>query len=217
MKNLSVPTLVTNSWASSKNKQSGIVLFIALIALVVMSLAAVALIRSTDTNTLIAGNLAFKQSATSSADSGVETAVLKISAIRNSSTLNVINNANHPLNKTDFATNPGYHSMSDGSLDLFATSTWNNTNSVLVGTDNSGNEVRYLIERMCRFADTAIQDADCLLSTGTTDTSGAGIKLNDEVCDGDGCPTAGQSPLFRITARVAGPRNSTSYVQAIVH
>jgi Tfp pilus assembly protein PilX len=56
-------------------KQQGMVLFFALIALVVMSLAAVALIRSVDTNTMIAGNLGFKQSATVSADSGVETAI----------------------------------------------------------------------------------------------------------------------------------------------
>ena len=45
-------------------KQQGVVLFIALVALVVMSLAAVALIRSVDTNTLIGGNLSFKQAAT---------------------------------------------------------------------------------------------------------------------------------------------------------
>ena len=43
-------------------KQRGVVLFIALIALVAMSLAAVALVRSVDTATIIAGNLAFKQS-----------------------------------------------------------------------------------------------------------------------------------------------------------
>ena len=36
-------------------QQSGMVLFLALIALVVLSLAAVALIRSVDTNNLIAG------------------------------------------------------------------------------------------------------------------------------------------------------------------
>lgn len=56
-------------------KQAGVVLFIALIALVVMSLAAVALIRSVDTNTLIAGNISYKQSALVSSDSGVETAL----------------------------------------------------------------------------------------------------------------------------------------------
>ena len=44
--------------------QKGFVLFLALVSLVVMSLAAVALIRSVDTNSLITGNLAFRQNAT---------------------------------------------------------------------------------------------------------------------------------------------------------
>lgn len=63
------------SQPSEITKQNGVVLFFSLIALVVMSLAAVALIRSVDTNTLISGNLAFKQSATISADAGLETAL----------------------------------------------------------------------------------------------------------------------------------------------
>ena len=53
-------------------KQRGVVLFLTLVALLAMSLAAVALIRSVDTSTLIAGNLAFKQSAMSSANGAVE-------------------------------------------------------------------------------------------------------------------------------------------------
>ena len=43
---------------SFRTAQRGVVLFFALIALVAMSLAAVALIRSVDTSTIIAGNLA---------------------------------------------------------------------------------------------------------------------------------------------------------------
>lgn len=55
--------------------QRGVVLFFALISLLAIMLAAVALVRSVDTSTIIAGNLAFKQSATSSGDAGTETAV----------------------------------------------------------------------------------------------------------------------------------------------
>jgi Tfp pilus assembly protein PilX len=61
-------------------RQRGVVLFFTLIALVVMSLAAVALIRSVDTSTMIAGNLAFKQSATTSGDGGIEAAVSWLAA-----------------------------------------------------------------------------------------------------------------------------------------
>jgi type IV pilus assembly protein PilX len=62
------------------SKQRGVVLFFTLIALVVMSLAAVALIRSVDTSTMIAGNLAFKQSGASATDTGMEAAIGWLSA-----------------------------------------------------------------------------------------------------------------------------------------
>lgn len=55
--------------------QRGIVLFTVLIALVVLSLASVALVRSIDTGTTIAGNLAFRQAATQAGDAGTEAAL----------------------------------------------------------------------------------------------------------------------------------------------
>lgn len=51
---------------------------VALIALVAMTLAGVALVRSIDTNALIAGNLAFRQSATLSAEQGIESALVTL-------------------------------------------------------------------------------------------------------------------------------------------
>ena len=62
--------------------QRGLVLFFALIALVAMSLAALALVRSVDTSTLISGNLAFRQAATTSADGGVENSVAVMTAMQ---------------------------------------------------------------------------------------------------------------------------------------
>src|SRR4029450_482258 len=55
-------------------RERGAILFIALIVLVAMSLAGIALMRSVDTNVLIAGNLAFRQGATSAGDWGIESA-----------------------------------------------------------------------------------------------------------------------------------------------
>ena len=57
-----------------RRAQQGVVLFIALIILVAMTLAGIALMRSVDTNVLIAGNLAFRQANTMYADTGVEAA-----------------------------------------------------------------------------------------------------------------------------------------------
>src|SRR5581483_1512802 len=57
-----------------RTKQSGVVLFIALIVLVVMTLAGIAMMRQVGTGVIIAGNLAFKSNATSVGDLGVEDA-----------------------------------------------------------------------------------------------------------------------------------------------
>ena len=59
---------------AARRAQQGVILFIALIVLVAMSLAGIALMRSVDTNVLIAGNLAFRQANTALGDVGVEAA-----------------------------------------------------------------------------------------------------------------------------------------------
>src|SRR5258705_7570907 len=57
-----------------RGAQRGVVLFIALIVLVAMTLAGLAMMRSVDTNNLIAGNLAFKSAAVSAGDAAIEAA-----------------------------------------------------------------------------------------------------------------------------------------------
>ncbi|HSI44461.1 MAG TPA: hypothetical protein VK949_08975 [Methylotenera sp.] len=203
---------------SKTHKQCGLVLFLALVALVVLSLAAVALIRSVDTSTLIAGNLAFKQAATTSADAGIDAAITQLTTMRDSNgTKNVLNDNTHTFNITDTAARPGYFSNADPTLNLTADATWNDVNNVLVGTDVSGNTVRYIIQRMCRTANVAIQTADCLFSTATDDNSGQQVKFPKDICDGPGCPVPGQTPQVRVTVRVTGPKNTVSYVQAFVY
>ena len=204
-------------------KQRGVVLFFALVALLIMSLAAVALIRSVDTSTMIAGNLAFKQAATTSSDAGIEAAVTWLAGIEAANTaLNVLNNAAHPFNSDNAAA--GYYSNTNPALILTAdtwggVASWTNANSVLVlpDPDSSGNSVRYVIQRMCRTANVAIQNADCLFSGAIQDTNGQNIPLPQDVCTGAGCPVAGQTPQIRITARTTGPKNTVSYVQAFVY
>jgi type IV pilus assembly protein PilX len=188
-------------------------------------LAAVALIRSVDTNTLIAGNLAFQQSATSSADAGLEAAITQLAGMRDDAAnagKNVIQNATHTLNITNLGTRPGYFSSVGATLitaaQLMADSTWSTAgNAVSLPQDASGNTVQYIIQRMCRFGNVAIKDADCLFSAATVDDGGKQIKLSEDVCEGNNCPSSGQTPEVRVTVRVTGPRNSVSFVQAFIH
>jgi hypothetical protein len=185
-------------------------------------LAAVALIRSVDTSTMIAGNLAFKQAATTAGDAGTEAAIVRLFGIDAANKalatpLNVLIDPTHPFNVTDLTTRPGYHSSVDPALNLTADATWNDTNSVLVGTGSSGNTIRYVIQRTCRNANMPIQTADCLFSGAIQDTNGKNIPLPQDVCNGPGCPVAGQTPMIRITSRVKGPKNTVSYVQAFIY
>src|SRR5437879_8142407 len=57
-----------------RRRQRGVTLFIALIVLVAMTMAAVAMMRPVDTATVVAGNIGFRQSAGNAADQGVQAA-----------------------------------------------------------------------------------------------------------------------------------------------
>lgn len=215
-------------------KQRGVVLFFALIAMLAIMLAAVALVRSVDTSTIIAGNLAFKQAATTSGDAGTEAAMTWLATVDLANTaLNVLRDSSHPFNNDHGGAvgstyySAGYYSRLDPNLLLTATSGtrihWDDTDSVLVGSDSSGNTTRYVIQRVCRNANLPIflpspaPYADCLFSGAIQDTNGQNVRLPQDVCKGDGCPAAGQAPQIRITSRTKGPKNTVSYVQAFVY
>ena len=55
-------------------------LIVVLIALLIIGFAAVALLRSSDTSTLVTGNLAFQKSALAAGDAGTEAAITWLSA-----------------------------------------------------------------------------------------------------------------------------------------
>lgn len=204
-------------------RQKGVVLFFTLIALVVMSLAALALVRSVDTGAMVAGNMAFKQSATTSADAGVEAAIAWLEVVnRANAAKNVILDPSHAFNKDDPAN--GYYSSLDSNLNVFGTSglkhiSWDNSggDNMLLGRDRADNEVRYIIQRICRVANVIAQDAGCLYSADMLQTNSKAVQLPSEYCNSTDCPFVGQSPQYVITVRVLGPRDTISFVQSFAY
>jgi type IV pilus assembly protein PilX len=186
-------------------KQKGVVLFIALIALVVMSLAAAALIRSVDTSTVIAGNLASKQAASASADSGLETALNWMAGVASPTTFDATNAA------------LGYYATQNADPTTFV---WDATDSrlatgsnITAGKDTSGNTIRYVIQRMCRTAG-ASSPGGCLFGAPVVGSSSQTVK---EAPQGGSITSIEQSPLYRVTARVVGVKNTISFIQAFVY
>lgn len=232
--------LYANYQSNFPVKQRGVVLFIALIALVVMSLAAVALIRSVDTNTLIAGNLSSKQSAVVSSDRGLETALNWIFTTYNANpaALHADNPSSGYYATFNLAPSPNL----DDPAVLKDDATWADAFSeVATGSDivngvednGNGNRIRYIVQRMCRQATPA--SADKCLSGGDSedmgskkapDTTTAGLANINPIPAGPGGldpggygAGAGDSvrPIYRITVRVNGPKNTVSYAQTFVY
>ena len=193
-----------DSNSAGRKRQSGAVLFIALIVLVAMTLAGIAIMRSVDTATLIAGNIAFKQGATQSSDIGVEQAYQWLLA-------------NRPALATT-NTGQGYYSAR-ADLNWNDPASW--ANAVIVPTDSAGNTSSYVIHRMCNCADTGY-NGNCATGEANQCALDIAAGVAPPPAQGDsftvGSPGYLQDPrvFYRITVRAQGPRNTTSFVQAMV-
>lgn len=188
--------------ATYQHKQRGVVLIITMIMLVIMTLGAIALVRSIDTTNLIAGNLAFKQSATLSGELGLEAATTWLEANRTSLNANVA--ADGYFASWGTTTGPGGQDWQ---------SYWNTLGqSKTLPIDAAGNSAAYLIQRMCPTVG--------ILNNGP---AAAGCVYTRSTACGGNSKTAGSASItycyvthYRITVRIVGPRNTVSFIQAVV-
>jgi len=204
---------------NSIKKQQGVVLLVALIALVVMSLGALAIVRSVDTNSLIAGNIAFKQATTSAGDFALD-AVTTFIASKDTTT--VTTQVSDYLNNSKAS--DGYYAIVN-TTGAASTSTmfnigdeasWANAGKVaaLVNADltAAGLTASYVIERMCTTNNATPTPSNCLFAAAATNQNSVGGNAVSPAPS-----TAGGAPLYRVTARIAGPQNAVSYIQAFTN
>jgi hypothetical protein len=181
-----------------------VVLIVALLVLITMMLAGIALMRQMNAGSSIAGNVAFKENATSAADRGIEVARQWLMA--NPALLNDDTAANATAGYfATWATGGGSPVGYD----------WDGAPDVPYGAndDNSvGNNAKYIIHRLCLNA--AAPDA---IGQVCSDSLDAPPGASKEGC-GYGCGASGSvpRPFYRITSRVIGPRNTYSYVQVVI-
>ncbi|QAU33792.1 hypothetical protein [Janthinobacterium sp. 17J80-10] len=185
-------------------RQDGIVLVIALIVLVALTLSGIALMRSVDTGNLIAGNMAFQQSAVRSGDVGVEAAVTWLDGVKGGADPAQLNASDSTNGYVAMIENPA----SGQSWDAFWTATLA-AKAVSLAQDEAGNTVSYIIHRMCATtgikAGASCSDSAAVKATAANAEEGGQVQLNTT-----------SAVYFRITVRTAGPRGTVSYVQAVV-
>lgn len=204
---------------TSSAHQRGIVLLLSLIVLVSMSLAAIGLMRSVLTTNRVASNLAFQQSATQSADVGIETAIAWLEqkarelqtdsppVLRNglfsSISAGGTESINYVARREDPAPNQGWEAWWQGVLVA-------NGQVNTLPVDAAGNTVAFSIHRLCNSVGDPLSGIGCelpLTANTSVQTSSKSsttkLKVPSQI-------------YYRITVRVQGPRNALSFVQAVV-
>lgn len=193
--------------APRPDQQRGVVLFISLIILIAMTLAGIALIRSTDLANIIAGNLAFKQAATHAGDRGVEEGFVWLQN-NTALLLSDVPSAGYSANGKDATRSPAAGQSWESYWASLPSSRIRSLTAAQSG--NTGNTVSFIVDRMCALSGDPSGGANCTAST-VAGVSGGGGEEGGEVG-----LTASSAIYYRITVRIAGPRNTVSFVQAMV-
>ena len=194
-----------------RRAQQGVVLFVSLIILVAMTLAGIALMRSVDTNVLIAGNLAFRQANTMYADTGVEAARAWLTA--NTASLN----NNQPGGALHYWAN-----YQEG-LNFLGTAVapavnYDWTQAATVATPDPAYTISYVIHRLCGGSGAPSDAAaKCMQASAGGGSGSSGLGTKGVVTYGVQALPGISTIYYRVTVRVGGPRNTLSYVQAILN
>jgi type IV pilus assembly protein PilX len=193
-----------------RRPQSGVVLFIALIVMVALSIAGIALIRSVDTGMSITANLGFRQASIPPSTWAVENAISAMFEKKTISDLEKKNlNENYYAYRFEIKDNSKpedkmgvpYHLQGAGTSPPNYPGTFQKT------TDAAGNTIRYVIERMCLDEGPATA-ANCDMSPPKKSEATTAMELVK--------PELIRVPFYRLTVRVDGPNNTTTFAQAML-
>lgn len=214
-------------------KQRGASMLVALFALVLLLLGAAALVRSVDTSTLIAGNLAFKQDATEAAGVGAEQAMAWMESKMDTESSSFF--------EADYAP-AGYYASSLDNLDPTGVNTSSTNKMRLVDWDNNtcagtatatyldcvikpwglnpeinvnGNSIKWVIIRLCKTTGPMTVVNWCSKPPATTASASASER--GELTSGGRIAGAESGPYFRIIVRTIGPRGTASFTETIIH
>lgn len=204
-------------------------MLIALIALLILSLTAVALVRSVDTGTAIIGNFSFKQDATEAASTGAERAMAWLESQSNldndnptfgyyaSSLNNMDPTGNHTTSSNKMAlvnwdglgTCSGVRSgtFENCSIEPYPKSADSDASAV------NGNRVQWVITRLCNAAG-PVSGNSCL-TPGTASSASANDR--GELAAGGRIGSTVSGPFYRIIVKSSGSRNTAAYTETIVH
>ncbi len=191
----------------SCRRQQGVVLFVALIAMLVLTLGGVAIMRMVNNSNSLAGNIAFRQAALGQSDRGVNAAFTWLVGRPNTALY-------------DDAQGAGYQSTRNANItDWTLAGPWN-VGTVTLPTLN-GYTVSYRIFRLCNIAGNGASSGNpgAVNAPGQScnTSSPGGSNVGNSQTAGGGPPFSGNLQVYyQVVVRVLGPRNTASYVQVMI-
>lgn len=215
-----------------RRAQRGVSLLFALMGLVVLTLGAVALLRSVDTGLLVLGNLGFKQDALAAGSVGTEAAITWLQ------------NSTADTLKDDHKAN-GYSSVAVPALEAAGPRAdapvakkavlidWLGNGCAVPGLNGrevvsclaapvevaaaGGNKVSYFILRLCAKSGLADTSNDCVLPV--VQTGGGSTSQRGSLGYGSNVRFQNKSAgtYYRVITRTEGARGTVSYTETLVH
>ena len=193
---------VRGSRGPLRQRQSGIVLLVTLIAMVILAIGTVALLRSSDAALFNAGNLAFKRDLTNRGE-------MAIAAAKTALTSGAL--SAEPTRQSDQPASGYYATMQatdkhgvPNNLVSLATAV---ANTKINGGD--GITIYYMIDRLCTTAGSTDPANGCVVSSIGSAKGGTALPYR-----GKAQPPS--VPVYRISVRVDGPRSTQTFLQTTV-
>lgn len=191
----------------SCRKQSGFIMVITLVCLVLMLIAAVALTRSSTNTLLQAGNFAFKRDLLNQAERGLSKAVYEL----NSGALlaSEVNRRTDQLTANYSATQLASNAQGIPKVLINDSAYTTSGMSLTDFTDSTaGITIRTVIDRQCSSSG-AFSTTHCVSIAEESNAAQSGTARLKRI-------KADARPTYRITVRITGPRNTQAFQQMII-
>jgi len=171
------------------SKQRGVALLIVLVVLAITLVGSLAMLRSGEVSSMVAGNVSFREAATQATDIGIADAA---------KALDIQANLDANIANTYFATR-----QPDDAYGIPTTINWASVPVMAVGNYN----VQHVIDRLCDVTPVTDSTGTCMVR----DSESAGSNKAGSLAYKNPA-----SVYYRITVRVIGPKSTAAYVQALV-
>ncbi len=185
-----------------RGQQAGIILLITLVAMVILAIGTAALLRSADSALFNSGNLAFKRDLTNRGERGIVAA--KIALTGGALNLESVRQLDQPASGYYASMQAtGIHGVPNKLISL---------DPVVAGTKIDGGDgvsIYYMIDRLCTLSGSTNPGNACVISSVGAAKGGTALPYR-----GQAQPPS--VPVYRISVRVDGPRNTQAFLQTTV-